>query len=65
MSPKEIFSQLSLLILKSCNILPLIYPIPVFTYVDQDSDPYSEYESGSLKVLNMDSNCIRIHNTVL
>ena len=34
------------------NLLHLIYPIPVFTCVDPDLDPYSEYGSVSTKVLN-------------
>ena len=48
MSPEEIFSQLSL--------LPLFCPI----FACVDPVPYSEYGSGSTKLLNTDP--IRIHN---
>ena len=63
MTPKEMFTQLSLwivnLYLKSDTFLPPFYPI----YACVDPDPYSEYGSGSRKFLNTDPIRIRIHNT--
>ena len=64
MAPEETFS----LVLNSLNVelfssilnlLPQMYPI--FTCVDPD--PYSDYGSGSTKLLNTTSIWIRIHNT--
>ena len=69
MAPEEIFRQLSLWTLKgeftssNLHILLLIYPIPVFTCVDPDPDPYLEYGSGSTKVLNSNPIWIRINLT--
>ena len=67
MSPKEIFSQLSLWIV---NFYPKsgIFCRHFNLYLQfacVDPDPYSEYGSGPRKLLNTDLIRIRIHNTDL
>ena len=46
-------------ILKIWHLLPPFYPL----FARVDPDPYSEYGSGSRKLLNTDPIRIRIHNT--
>ena len=54
MTPEEIFLSVESLngefLFSSLHLLPYIYPI--FTCVD--TDPYSEYGSGSTKLVNKD-----------
>ena len=56
---KLLISWVFELLIYILNLLPPFYPI----FACVDTDPYSEYRSGSRKLLNRDQIRIRIHNT--
>ena len=63
MSPEEIFSQFNCECRYALNLKPFASTVFYLIFTCVDPDPYSDYESGSTKSLNMDPIRIRIHNT--